>query len=139
MIRAVLDTNVVVSGLLNSKGPSALILKHALLRRFSFYLSSALYQEYEEVLSRARLKLDQAQIRRFLLDLRAAAVLVNPRRRLRITSDPDDNKVMECGLEARADFLVTGNVRHFPTQFQDVRVVSPRDFQVVLASAPVRA
>ena len=139
MIRAVLDTNVVVSGLLNSKGPPALILKHALLRRFRFYLSPALLGEYKEVLPRERLKLDRQQIDPFLLLLRSTAILVNPRKGVRIASDPDDNKVIECALAGRADFIVTGNIRHFPAQFQDVRVITPRDFLVVLASTPSKS
>src|SRR5277367_6726727 len=136
MIRAVLDTNVVVSGLLNSKGPPALILKHALLRRFRFYLSPALIDEYKKVLPRARLKLDPKQIDRLILLLRSTATFVNPRKGVRIAGDPDDNKVIECALAGRADFVVTGNIRHFPAQFQDIRIITPRDFLVVLASTP---
>lgn len=136
MIRAVLDTNVVVSGLLNSKGPPALILKHALLRRFRLYLSPALLDEYKKVLPRERLRLDPEQIDRLLLLLRSKAILITPRKYLRIASDPEDNKVIECALAGRADFIVTGNIRHFPAQFQDIRVITPRDFLVVLASTP---
>jgi predicted nucleic acid-binding protein len=44
--------------------------------------------------------------------------------------------VMECALEAEADFVVTGNTRDFPLNFHGVRVVTPRDFLVVLGSSP---
>jgi predicted nucleic acid-binding protein len=53
MIRAVLDTNVVVSALMNSEGAPASILKQGLLRKFRWYLSPALLAEYSEVLARA--------------------------------------------------------------------------------------
>jgi predicted nucleic acid-binding protein len=63
-------------------------------------------------------------------------VLVTPRKRVQIATDPDDDKVIECALAGRADFIVTGNIRHFPTQFQDILVVSPRKFIEILASVP---
>jgi len=69
-------------------------------------------------------------------DLRKIAMLVVPREKLVIARDPDDNQVMECAIEAEADFVVTGNVRDFPLQFHGVRVVTPRDFLVVLGSSP---
>jgi predicted nucleic acid-binding protein len=50
--------------------------------------------------------------------------------------DPDDDRVLECALEAGADFIVTGNIRDFPAQFRGVRVVTPRDFLFVLGPSP---
>ena len=135
MTRAVLDTNAVVSALLSPEGRPALILKLAMLKQFRCYVSESLLEEYIEVLARAQFGWDQRRIERLIRDLRAAATLVIPRKRLRITSDPDDNKVMECALEARADFVVTGNVRDFPARYQDVRVINPVDFLVLLASS----
>ena len=40
--------------------------------------------------------------------------LVTPSRHLEVTSDPDDNIFVECADAARADFLITGNRKHFP-------------------------
>jgi putative PIN family toxin of toxin-antitoxin system len=134
MIRAVLDTNVVVSALLRPEGRPALILKLALSKQFRRCVSESLLEEYTEVLARAQFGWDQRRRDRLIRDLRAASTLVIPRKRLRITSDPDDNKVMECALEARADFVVTGNVRDFLARYQDVRVINPLDFLVLLAS-----
>jgi predicted nucleic acid-binding protein len=68
--------------------------------------------------------------------MRNAAILVVPRKKLKITRDPDDNKVLECALEARADYIVTGNIRDFPERFQDIRVIPPRRFMTLLASGP---
>jgi predicted nucleic acid-binding protein len=41
--------------------------------------------------------------------------------------------VLECANAASADFLVTGNVKHFPPDWANVRVVTPRQFLDVLA------
>lgn len=56
--------------------------------------------------------------------------MVEPKIRIAvITADPADNKFLECAQAAQADFLITGNTKHFPfKQFQDTRIVSPKEF-----------
>ena len=134
MIRGVLDTNVVVSGVINPEGPAALILALAMSKKFRCYVSEPVLDEYTEVLARARFRLDQQRVGLLLRSLHKAAVLVARRKMLRITSDPDDNRILECALEARADYVVTGNTRHFPSQFQDIRIISPQRFLTVVAA-----
>jgi putative PIN family toxin of toxin-antitoxin system len=132
MIRAVLDTNIIVSALLTPAGPLAPILDLAALRRFRCYLSEGILDEYEDVLARAHLRLDQELVRKSVDRLRRSAIHVAPRKKLRACSDPADDKFPECALEARADYVVTGNVRHFPARFQDIRIIIPRQFLTAL-------
>ena len=136
MLRAVLDTNVVLSAHLNTEGPSGVILDLVFSRFFRCFVSNPLLEEYEEVLKRPRFGRSAREIARSLRLLREAAILVVPRKRLEVTRDPDDNKVLECALEARADYVVTGNTRDFPARFQDIRIIPPRTFLTYLASAP---
>jgi putative PIN family toxin of toxin-antitoxin system len=136
MIRAVLDTNIVVSAHLNAEGPAALILELALSRYFRCFVSVALLEEYEGVLGRERFGLDARDVSRSLRILRKATTLVVPRKKLKVAHDPDDDKVVECALEAKADYVVTGNIRHFPARFQDIRIIFPRQFLTILASDP---
>jgi putative PIN family toxin of toxin-antitoxin system len=137
MLKAVLDTNVVLSAHLNTGGPPAVIFDLIFARFFRCFVSNPLLEEYEEVLKRPRFGLDAREIATSLRLMRNVAVLVAPRKRLQITTDPDDNKVLECALEARADYVVTGNIRHYPQQFQDIRVILPRRFMTLLASGPI--
>jgi|ERR1700675_4319532 uncharacterized protein len=136
MLRVVLDTNVVVSALLRPEGAPAAILDAATSKQFRCFVSESLIDEYGEVLARDNLRLDQHRVARFIKALREVAILVRPREKVVVARDPDDDKVMECAVEARADFVVTGNTRDFPLQFHGVRVVTPRDFLVVLGSSP---
>ncbi len=136
MLSVVLDTNVVVSGLLHQKGAPAAILDAATSKQFRCYISESLLDEYHEVLTRDYLGLDQLRAARFIRDFREVAIFVVPRKRVAVARDPDDDRVMECALEARADFIITGNIRDFPAQFHGVRVVTPRDFLFVLGSSP---
>jgi len=72
------------------------------------------------VLRRPHLNIPVTEAVEVLRSLRAISTLVTPERRVHVASDPSDNKFLECALEARADDLVTGNLRHFPARFQDV-------------------
>ena len=136
MIRAVLDTNVVVSALISPAGPLADLLDLAALQRFRCYVSEEILHEYLEVLGRAHLKLDEHKTFRAIERLKEAAILVKPQKKLLACTDSGDNKFLECALEARADYVVTGNARHFPVRFQGVRVIIPRRFLTLLAADP---
>ena len=127
-----MDTNVVVSGLLRQKGAPAAILDAATSKQIRCYVSESLLEEYREVLTRDYLGLDQRRAARFTGDLREVAILVVPSKKT-VARDPDDDRVLECALEAGADFIVTGNIRDFPAQFRGARVVTPRNF---LGSSP---
>ena len=131
-----MDTNVVLSAHLNLEGPSKVILDLVFARFFRCFVLNPLLEEYEEVLKRPRFGRDAREIARSLRLMRNAAILVVPRKKLEITRDPDDNKVLECALEARVDYVVTGNIRDFPERFQDIRIIPPRRFMTLLASGP---
>jgi uncharacterized protein len=136
MLRVVLDTHIIVSGLLNAAGAPAAILDLAASRRFRCFVSDALLEEYRDVLARPRFRLNQDLAGRFLRSFREVATRVTPRKKVNIARDRDDDCVIECALEAKADFVVTGNIRDFPRQVHGVRVVSPRDFLFVLGTSP---
>jgi len=132
-VKAVLDTNVIVSALLKPDGRQALLLDLALSGAFTTIVSRDLLKEYEEVLRRPRFALDPRGIAGSLRAIRKAATLVQPRRHLHVTGDPDDNLVLECALEGGAEYVVTGNTRDFPREFQGIQIVPPREFMTVLA------
>src|SRR5271165_6195143 len=136
MIRAVLDTNIVVSALLSPEGSIASILDLAALQQFRCYVSVPILAEYVDVLGRAYLGLNQRTTSRAVERLRRSAVIVEPSRQVRACLHAGDNKFLECALDARADYIVTGNVRHFPVRFQDIRVVLPKQFLTTLAAEP---
>jgi predicted nucleic acid-binding protein len=58
---------------------------------------------------------------------------VAPTRALQVAKDPDDNKFLECADAARADYLVTGNQRHFPAFWKKTKVITSREFISIVA------
>jgi uncharacterized protein len=113
MSRVVLDTNVIVSALLVPTDTQAVILSLALRGQFALCLSRPLLAEYEEVLRRPRLKLQPRHIDAALAAIRKVARLVAPTQGLSISAHESDNRFLECAEAAEADYLVTGNSRHF--------------------------
>jgi putative PIN family toxin of toxin-antitoxin system len=128
MIRAVLDTNVVVSGLMRPLGIPARILSLAYARRIEVCISAELFSEYQEVLRRPRLQIPDVATQQLLDWCKDHTEWVDARPVLSACSDPDDNMVLACAQESAADFLVTGNVIDFPRQWRKTRIVTPREF-----------
>lgn len=68
----------------------------------------------------------QTNILEFVL---AYSDIYEPKKRLSITPDPDDNQFIECALSAKAKFIVTGDKSFLSlNKFETIRIVTPRDF-----------
>jgi putative PIN family toxin of toxin-antitoxin system len=128
MIRVVVDTNVVVSANLVDEGLPASILDLAAKGKILICVSGDILAEYEEVLRRPRLKLDPARVESSMALVRKSSKLVKPRRALKVSPDESDTRFYECAEAAKAQFLITGNTRHFPESHKTTRIVSPREF-----------
>lgn len=115
----VLDTNILVAALWSRNGASFRLAELALRGQLPIAISVALALEYEAVLSRAAMReaswATAGELDSLLNGLLAAATLVMPirTRLLPILSDPDDEMVLECAVQAGADAIVTMNTRDF--------------------------
>ena len=132
-LRTVLDTNVVVSAHLNPDGFERRVLRLGLARQIQIYLSADIFEEYKDVLYREKFGINPEKVAESLRSIRKAAILVHPRRTLSVSHDPDDNKFLECADAARADYLVTGNKRHFPNTFGKTRIANARELIEIFA------
>jgi putative PIN family toxin of toxin-antitoxin system len=132
-LRLVIDTNIVVSAAIKPDGLQRTVLLLAITKPARLYLSTAILAEYRDVLSRPELQIRKG-LRQQLLNLIAKrAHPVTPARKIAVTSDPDDNIFLECADAARADYLVTGNTRHFPRFWKKTKIISSREFLSVVA------
>jgi len=126
MIRVVLDTNIIVSALLQPLGPPAQVFVFALNGSIQLCVSGSVYAEYEEVISRPRFGRTADIIAATLQAIREKGIWVRPTQRVKACPDPDDDIFLECAQAARADYLVTGNLKHFPASWEGSRIVTPR-------------
>lgn len=120
-MRVVLDTNVIVSGL-SFPGNERLVLELALRWRFDLYLSPFILREASGVLVR-KFGWSDEEAALALGALRDVAAVIEPTRRPpAVEGNQGDNRVLECAVDAAADFLVTGDRRHLLPLGQHHRV-----------------
>jgi putative PIN family toxin of toxin-antitoxin system len=132
-LRLVVDTNIVVSAALKPDGLQRTVLLLAITKPARLYISKAILTEYSEVLARPELQIRKCLQRQLLDLLRKRAHFVTPAWTLQMTGDPEDNMFLECADAARADYLVTGNVRHFPRFWKKTKVITSREFLGLVA------
>ncbi len=126
-LRLVIDTNVVVSAALKPHGLERTALVFGFTPPAKLFVSQEVLSEYTEVLRRPELRIPAAE-RRALIDLIAKrSQMVVPTRELAVCRDPDDDMFIECADAARADFLITGNLKHFPRYWQNTKIINARE------------
>ena len=114
----VIDTNVLVSGLLgrNSSSPTVGILNHLLTSKevITPLYCEEIFQEYENVLHREKFNFDQDEVEEVLK--RIKDIGISSPRILSKSFFPDPNDVVfyEVALSKDDSFLVTGNIKHLP-------------------------
>ncbi|MCZ0938336.1 MAG: putative toxin-antitoxin system toxin component, PIN family [Caldilineaceae bacterium] len=132
-MRAVLDTNILISGL-NFSGNERLVLELARRGRFELYLSTFILQETAGVLTR-KFGWSEERSTQALQILQGAAVVVEPQRILSVIENHQaDNQILACALEASADYLITGDRRHLlPLEtYRNVRIINASQFLSLL-------
>ena len=132
-LRLVIDTNVVVSAALQPEGLQRTVLLLALRMPAQWYVSQAIVAEYTAVLARPELKIRRSLRQQLLQLIRNRTRMVARSRLPQIAFDPDDNMFIECSDAARADYLITGNLRHFPKFWKKTKVISSREFLSLVA------
>jgi putative PIN family toxin of toxin-antitoxin system len=132
-LRLVIDTNVVVSAALKPQGLQRVALVLAITKPARLYVSEPILDEYSEVLARSLLHIRKGIRTQVLQMIRNRSFLVSPQRDLDVAFDPDDNLFLECADAARADYLITGNLKHFPRFWRSTKVVTCREFMEIAA------
>jgi putative PIN family toxin of toxin-antitoxin system len=134
MIRVVLDTNIIVSALLQPLGPPARVFMLAIDGSLQLCISGSVYAEYEEVISRPRFRRSEEIIAGALHTIRERGFWVRPAEAIRACFDPDDDIFLECADAAQANYLVTGNLKHFPRSWSGTQIVTARSLLNIILS-----
>ena len=137
-MKVVVDTNLVVSRALVSRGIPAQILAAWRGQAFEILVSEPILAEYQRVLGYTRLRAkhlwDDAQIAETIAEFREFATLVTPTRPIAaVADDPDDDKFLECAVEGGADVIVSGDPHLLRLrEFEGIPISSPADFLAFL-------
>jgi putative PIN family toxin of toxin-antitoxin system len=132
MQKLILDTNVIVSALIQKSYPYYIVFDYVLDEQMQLCLSEDLLSEYRNVLSRPKfthINNFESNAEIVLSRFEKIATFYQPKIRLDIIKDKSDNKLLELADECNADFLITGNSVDFTfPHYKETKIVSPRDF-----------
>ncbi len=141
-MKAVLDSNVLVSAVLSDAGPPGSILRAWRDGSFQLVIALPLLSELEAVLSRPqianRLAWSEAERSEFVVALGEGAMMVAPGEEITlIGADPANNRVLEAAAQGRADYVVSGD-RHLLDlgSYEGIEIVMPARFAAVLSTSP---
>ncbi|MEO8416790.1 MAG: putative toxin-antitoxin system toxin component, PIN family [Ginsengibacter sp.] len=132
MIKLIIDINVLVSALIQ-RNYFFLVVDFVLMKRqVELCLSKDLLKEYIEVLNRIKFfKYPGYEIRSNILisDIEKVGAIYFPSAVINILNDSPDNRLLELAETCKANYLITGNTRHFSmSEYKQTRIVSPREF-----------
>lgn len=135
MIRAVIDTNVLVSAMISSTGNEALLLMAISQGVVAPCFSTEILEEYTEVLLRPRFSFPRSEIEALVDLLRLKGHDLGSIGPVEVSPDPEDDKFIACALAAKAQFLVTGNKKHFPAdQLGEAKLVNAAELLEIITS-----
>jgi putative PIN family toxin of toxin-antitoxin system len=137
-MKAVVDTNVIVSAVLSATAAPAGVLTAWRQGRFDLAVSPPLLAEYRRALAYERVRrihgLSDDELDGIVERFSLFAIVVEPVLEIdAVTDDPDDNRVLECAVTAAVEVIVTGD-KHLRAigVFRGIRVLSPAEFLVHL-------
>ncbi|GFN21840.1 putative toxin-antitoxin system toxin component, PIN family [Thermanaeromonas sp. C210] len=136
-MKAVLDTNVLVSALLFPGGPPDRVFRAALRGHYELVVSPFIIRELARVLEQKfGYTAEEAGAVAGLVESNASTIVEPTEVPKIIASKKADNEILACALEAGADYLVTGDLKHiYPLQnVGKARIVSPSEFLAILQS-----
>lgn len=132
MQKIVIDTNVLVSSLIQRSYPFLILDALFINDKIVICISDELMNEYYEVLHRPKfskfhdflLKAEQ-----LLADIEEKSIKFVPQIKIDLISDKDDNKILELADECKADFIITGNSTDFTfSKYNETKIVSPAEY-----------
>ena len=128
--KVVIDTNVFVSALLKPQSKERYIYKLALNRQIQLFVSQPMLAELARVVDYPKFDINPLDKETFLKNVCRVASFIEPKRQITIIkADPPDNRFLECAVEVRADYIITGDT-HLESlkKYSETKIVSPCEF-----------
>ena len=138
MIKVTLDTNVLISGTF-WEGEAYQIMQLIEQKKIQCFLSEEILEEYSKVMHSNEIieKVEEKHlvIKSTIFKAIEICKVVEPKRKIAaVKDDPDDDKIIECAIEAQVDYIVTYDYRHLLKlkEFEGIKIISPTEFLKIL-------
>lgn len=139
MSKVILDTNVLVSSLIQRSYPYYILTEIFANNHIELCISEEVFREYYQVLNREKFaKYPEFRMKAdiMLANVWRKAMRFFPDIKLSIIKDVDDNKFLELADTCKADFLITGNTNDFSlSSYKETRIVTPKAFWDIYLSS----
>lgn len=138
MIRAVLDTNVLIAAVINVKSSvTQEIYQNFLALHFTLVISSEVLEEVEDLINRERIvkrhKRTPNEREVIMGEIASLSYIVPSATQVEIVRDPDDNKIISAALEGKADYIVSRDKDLLDLEeYQIIKIVTPEKFMEIL-------
>ena len=125
----VVDTNIIISALVKPFSDSSKILNMILSGKLKIAYDFRVLIEYEEVLKREKFNFEPKHIESIITQIKEEGISVDPSPLNEVLLDKDDLPFLEIAVSVSADFIITGNKKHFPKNFyKNFEILSPSEF-----------
>jgi len=130
MLRVVIDTNIVISALNFGGNPKA-VLELARKNRIHNITSPFIINEVEKVLTQ-KFGWQMEATREVVRDFQNFSQVVNPPETIAVIGYSPDNRILECAVAGRADYIISGD--HHLTDlkaYDQIKIVTPTEFLAI--------
>ncbi len=124
----VLDTNILVSACWKADGLESQVVALAGSGAIRICVTAEVLAEYRDVLMRPKLSVVRDRATEMLATIERVANRTETSTLITASIDEDDNRFLECAEASHAEYLITGNLRHYPAIWGATRIVNARTF-----------
>ncbi|MFW6118693.1 MAG: putative toxin-antitoxin system toxin component, PIN family [Chloroflexota bacterium] len=138
MLKIVLDTNILVSALINPRGSPAQIIDYVFENKVRLFISPPIVEELERVLNYPKLMkrhgLGRKKLKEFISNLLSIMLLAQGEETIEvITEDPSDNRYLSCAVNAKVDFIISGDVHLLKLEeYGGIQIVTAAQFLEIM-------
>ena len=120
----------IAASLKNGYARSYLIGRGTKFLTYELFSSEAILLELQEKLESDKFGFNRDQVVTMLSQIHSVVKIVHPRKKISVVRDPDDNKILECAKEARADIIVTFDKDLLTLkEYEGIKIVHPSMLQ----------
>jgi len=128
----IVDTNIIISSIIGKSYPLLIVRSLILQKKVICTLSEEILKEYKNTISSkkfSKIPNFTTESEELVEEIRSASHIINPNIKVKILKDSDGDKFLELAFSVDADFLITGNTKHFPFgKFQNTEIISPANY-----------
>jgi len=132
MLRVAIDTNVLVSAIIDNGKHRSLLLK--LLQEHTVLLSPLILAELADVILREKFAITDSEVNRFLSSLTKISKIIQDKPRFKIIiEDPDDDVILNAAYNGKADYIITGDKNLLTwKKFKSIKILNAPELLEVL-------